>query len=119
MLITKKMHEARVKAIREAVKDESKDYYIFRREESWGDGCMQSCVSYITDNLEEVKNYVKYLPDTKKKFTLLIDFDEFEKGDGKKVRGFAPVYTAEATEVETKLPVYCAGYIRKIEKDRK
>ena len=51
MLINKKMHEARVNAIREAVKDEKQDYYIFRKEESWDDGSMQWCTTYVTSDL--------------------------------------------------------------------
>lgn len=125
MLINKKMHEARVKAIRDAVNDESNVYYIFRKEKSWEDGCMQWCETYITSSLDEVKAYVDGLKDVVKDFNLLTDIDEFEKGETKTVRGFTPLYTAISDEIEpgSGLPcsfsTYYAGYIRKIEKERK
>lgn len=118
MLITKKMHEARVKAIREAVKSE-KDNYIFRTEMSWYDGDGQECCSCIVYDLDGVAEYINKLRDVVDEIDILIDLDEFEKNDSKKVRGFTPIYTAKGTEAESGKTVYRAGYLRKIEKNRK
>ena len=119
MLINKKMQEARVKTIRDAVNDESNVYYIFRKEKSWEDGCMQWCETYITSDLTDVRVYIHGLKEVVEEFDLITDIDEFEKGDAKKVRGFTPLFTAVSHEAESSKPIYRAGYIRKIEKERK
>lgn len=120
MLINKKMHEARVKAIRDAVNDETNVYYIFRQEQSRTDGETQWCETTITQDLDDIKARVNGIKKFVDEFELITDLDEFEKGDAKKVRGFTPIFVAVVTsKAEILRPMMYAGYIRKIEKERK
>ena len=67
----------------------------------------------------DVKIYVNGLEGIVSEFEIHTALNEFEKGDSKKVRGFTPIYTASSHDAETGRLIYHAGYIRKIEKDRK